>query len=69
MVDRRDILLLEASVLLRDAILPQPFRQIGHIWRNESDLIKWLTLDKMGHIWRNGSNLIKRITFGKMSHV
>ena len=28
MVDRRDILLLEALVLLRDAILPQPFRQI-----------------------------------------
>ena len=28
MVDRRDILLLEAFVLLRDAILPQPLRQI-----------------------------------------
>ena len=28
MVDRQDILLLEAFVLLRDAILPQPLRQI-----------------------------------------
>ena len=28
MVDRRDTLLLEAFVLLRDAILPQPLRQI-----------------------------------------
>ena len=27
MVDRRDTLLLEAFVLLRDAILPQPLRQ------------------------------------------
>ena len=28
MVDRRHILLLEAFVLLRDAVLPQPLRQI-----------------------------------------
>ena len=52
---------------------------MGLIWRNGSNLQKWVTLEnwvafgEMGHTWkcvtgRNGSPLQKCFTFGKKSH-
>ena len=40
---------------------------MGHSWKNDSHLEKWLKLGRIRRIWKNESHSKNKIPFGNMS--